>query len=144
MPRLLVACLILAPAPAHAHKLNLFAQVDGVTIAGRAYFPGDIAARQVEVIARDAAGGELGRAKTDDTGHFMLSAPIKTDYHLTAETADGHAANCIVATQIESTRAQIDQSEQRLRFRDVLGGIGFIVGLAGIGFYFKARQRRAT
>ena len=37
----------LMPAPALAHKLNIFAQAEGTTIAGRVYFTGDIPARQV-------------------------------------------------------------------------------------------------
>jgi nickel transport protein len=44
--------------------------------------------------------------------------------------------------QIQELRRQVFESDERLRFRDILGGIGFILGLAGVGFYVKARQRR--
>ena len=40
-------------------------------------------------------------------------------------------------------RQQVYESDERLRFRDILGGIGFILGLAGVAFYMKARQTRA-
>jgi nickel transport protein len=141
MARFVLVWLIFAPAPALAHKMNLFAHVDDVVIAGRTYFPGDIAAREVDVIARDASGNELGRAKTDDSGNFTLTAPIKTDYHLTAEAADGHAASCVVSAQVDAMQGQSDQG---LRIRDFLGGIGYILGLAGIGFYFRARRWKTT
>ena len=48
-----------------------------------------------------------------------------------------------LSTQIQLLRRQISESDERLRFRDILGGIGFILGLAGVAFYMKARQRRA-
>ena len=44
--------------------------------------------------------------------------------------------------QIQELRRQIYESDQRLRFRDFLGGIGFILGLAGVAFYMKARGKR--
>jgi nickel transport protein len=193
MARYLLPLLLLAPAPALAHKLNVFAHVDGATIVGRAYFTGDTAARHVDVIARDPSGRELGRAKTDDGGNFTLPVRVRTDHRLTAETPDGHASGAYVVPaaelpgdvpadanlrgqetsrpdsvstardagpapvgdlastsarlesmqkQIEFLRQQIDESEQRLRLRDLLGGIGYILGLAGIAAYMKSRQKR--
>ena len=45
--------------------------------------------------------------------------------------------------QVDDLRQQIYESDRTLRFHDILGGIGFILGLAGVAFYMKARQRRA-
>jgi nickel transport protein len=42
--------------------------------------------------------------------------------------------------QIQELRRQVFESDERLRFRDILGGIGFILGLTGVAFYMKARQ----
>jgi nickel transport protein len=187
------ALLLFLPVPALAHQLHLFVQPRGATIVGQAYFsPGDVAARQIDVIARDPAGRELGRTKTDDQGNFTLPARVKVDYHLTAE-APGHSDTRVIHAadlpdslpadspssaeaprpaaaetaphdvaailaggpisidaqiealqkQIELLRLQIDKSEQRLRFRDVLGGIGYILGIAGIALYVKSRQNKA-
>jgi nickel transport protein len=193
MARIALALLLLTPAPALAHKLNIFAQVQGTTIVGRVYFPGDVAARQTVVIARDRSGHELERTKSDDKGVFTFPAKEKIDYQITVETADGHAASyslsatelpdslpasaSVPATQsqasskesdsrgaaanggdpssisdeikalqkqIQALRIQVDQLEQQLRFRDVLGGIGYILGLAGLGFYFKTRQTKSA
>jgi nickel transport protein len=192
MARIALALLFLAPAPALAHKLNIYAQSQGAAIVGRVYFPGDLPARQTEVIARDRSGHEMARTKTDDLGNFTFPATMKTDYQITAETPDGHSASYALSAaelpdglpadasepskqphasvkqsdprdaasnghassslydqvdalrkQIQALRIQFDQSEQRTRVRDVLGGIGYILGLAGLGFYFKARQRKS-
>jgi nickel transport protein len=46
-----------------------------------------------------------------------------------------------LGNQLDMLRQQVYDSEQRLRFRDILGGIGFILGLAGVAFYMKARRQ---
>jgi nickel transport protein len=174
--------------------LNLFAQGRGTRISGRVYFSGDIAARQVDVLARNASGRELDRTKTDDDGRFTITARARVDYFLTAETIDGHSATYLLSAaelsdglptndatsastpaepaddvrprdtvgalgedstasnastevlqqQIERLRDQIDQLEHRLQFRDILGGIGYILGLAGIAMYMKSRRTRVA
>ncbi len=179
--------LILAfglPTTAYAHKLHVFAHVEGNSILGNAYFPGGTAAQNVPVIARDATAKELARTITNEKGDFTLTAQVRIDHHLSVETPDGHRAECTVraaelppsvpaseaasnlqtgpsiaidsetklpsATEIElaaikvqviELRLQIDRYEAQTRFRDILGGIGFILGLAGIGFYVKAVKR---
>ena len=84
---------LLIPAAAHAHTLYLFVQnVDGAAIHGRADFPGDVPAQNADIIARDAAGHELGRTTTDEKGNFTLTAQRRVEHRLVAETADGHAS----------------------------------------------------
>ncbi len=48
-----------------------------------------------------------------------------------------------VARQIEPLRAQLNDYEDQLRLRDILGGLAFIIGLAGTAAWVKAGQRRA-
>lgn len=182
----LVAVLLIVlafPHAAQAHKLNLFARVDGTTIRGNAYFRGGGAARKAQVIATDAAGHELGRATTDDDGNFTMQATNRGDYRLTINSGDGHAAEfAIHATELpESLPGTVKTDESRLaqalvpaasaedpvlaelkaltaqvgllreelaklqdqtRFRDLLGGIGFIAGISGAVFYVVALRRR--
>ncbi len=68
----------------------------GAAIEGRAYFPGDVPARKIDVIVRDASGGELGRTTTDDNGNFKFTAHKRVDHYLVAETPDGHSGQYIV------------------------------------------------
>ena len=70
--------------------------------------------------------------------------------------AEGQAANAPVPDDIEQRvaaavareilplRRQIDQWERKTRFRDIIAGIGYIFGLAGVVLYFKAGKRRAS
>lgn len=45
-----------------------------------------------------------------------------------------------VASQVNPLREQIAAYEDRLRLHDILGGIGWIVGVAGLGFFLLARK----
>ena len=47
-----------------------------------------------------------------------------------------------VRKQVRPLREQIEQYEERRHLHDVLGGIGYIVGVAGIAFYFLGVRRR--
>lgn len=46
-----------------------------------------------------------------------------------------------VARHIGPLREQIAAYEDRIRWHDVLGGIGYIVGMSGLACYFLARRR---
>lgn len=45
-----------------------------------------------------------------------------------------------VARHVGPLREQIAAYEDRVRWRDMLGGIGYIVGMTGLAFYFLARR----
>jgi nickel transport protein len=176
------------PSAAWAHKLNVFAHVEGTQIQGRAYFPGKVPAREIQVTAVAPDGRELGRTKTDQDGRFVLAVRERCETKIVAAGDDGHGAEFIlhaaempaelprtvpaeaeaggpppappaagqplppghnVAGQIEALRAQVVELreqvydyEQRLRLRDVLGGLGYILGLAGLACYLLSRRKR--
>lgn len=44
-------------------------------------------------------------------------------------------------SQVAQLRKQLDRYEQKTRLRDVLGGIGYILGLMGLGGYLLAGRR---
>lgn len=46
-----------------------------------------------------------------------------------------------VARHVGPLREQIAAYEDKIRWHDVLGGIGYIVGMTGLAFYFLARRR---
>jgi nickel transport protein len=47
-----------------------------------------------------------------------------------------------VRREVRSLREQLEGYEERVRLRDVLGGIGYILGIAGIASYLMGRRRR--
>ena len=48
-----------------------------------------------------------------------------------------------VARHVGPLRQQIAAYEDKIRWHDVLGGIGYIVGMTGLACYFLARRDRA-
>ena len=167
--------LLLLPTSASAHKIHLFASVDGTTIQGKAYFTIESPARGLSVVAADLAGEQLGRTTTDEQGEFRIEARFRCDHRLTVSTVDGHGASYTVAvaelpqqlpprephtesshapsdgselealrTQIVELRQQFDEHGQRTRMQDVLGAVGYILGIAGVAFYFLALRKRPT
>jgi len=156
--------LAVFPATAFAHQMNIYATVEGKMIRGEVYFRGKVPAQNVTVRATDAAGVEIGKTTTDEQGKFALPAAGRRDHRLVAQSADGHstepltlraalfvddAADPADSQQVEALRAEIDllqeqviACQQHTRVRDVLGGIGWIVGLTGIAYYYLGVRRK--
>lgn len=55
---------------------------------------------------------------------------------------DQRGLDRLLARHINPLREQIAAYEERRRWHDVLGGIGYILGLTGIAFFFMARRGR--
>jgi len=49
-----------------------------------------------------------------------------------------------VAAQVRPLREQIARLEEKIRLRDVIGGIGYLLGVAGIAFYFLGVRKLAA
>jgi len=47
-----------------------------------------------------------------------------------------------VSKQIRPLREQLEQYEEKIRLHDILGGIGYIVGLMGLGYFLSVRKKR--
>lgn len=190
----LAATLLLA-APADAHKIKLFAVVDGEAIAGSVYFTGNVGARGVPIRVYDPEGRLVAETVSDGEGRFRLSVAGAFDHRLVADAGDGHRAEFVVpqsevgeprgsaqgdavalaggvaaegsptpetrdqavwqaraelermieqalSRQITPLREQLAALEERVLWRDVLGGIGYIVGLCGLAAWLLARHRR--
>ncbi|HMT13984.1 MAG TPA: hypothetical protein PKE19_04465 [Aestuariivirga sp.] len=163
MKRLLMIpalCLAFA-APALAHNMKVFAATSGSAITGKVYFVGGGAAMAVPVSLRSADGKTLATLTTAADGSFSFSPVPASVAAVVAEGGDGHmaefpltaAAPVTVAPAAASQDAlaqglrpleeRIDALENTLRLRDVLGGLGYILGLFGLWAWLKARGRAA-
>jgi nickel transport protein len=50
--------------------------------------------------------------------------------------------NKAVSKQIRPLREQLEGYEEKIRLHDILGGVGYIIGLMGLGYFLGARKRR--
>ncbi len=158
--------LAAAAATARGHSLQLFAERDGPDVRGEAYFSGGGAARGLIVRALAADGSAVGEATTDAAGRFAIRGAPDGPLRIVAETLDGHRAEWPLdaAPAASPPTAPAEAGPDRpatpatrpaapaplgrpesVRLRDVIAGIGYIAGLAGLALWWRARRtlRRA-
>lgn len=87
---LLALAWILAAAPASAHRVNIFAWVEGDQVHTESKFPGGRAVNGGVIRVLDASGKELLSGKTDDDGGFSFPIPQKSDLVIVLEAGMGH------------------------------------------------------
>lgn len=161
--------LLLIAAPAQAHKLKVFATVEGAEIAGSAYFVGGEKAAGVPGRILGADGSVVAIFATGPDGGFRQKAAARMDHLIAVESEDGHAAQftipaaefpptlpegkataapadtaaleAAIARQIRPLREQIDAYESRIRLHDLMGGVGAIFGLFGCWAWLQSRRR---
>ncbi|MEN9847952.1 MAG: hypothetical protein RL368_692 [Pseudomonadota bacterium] len=162
---LLLCCI--APSVA-AHALHIFVLTDGQHLLGRAYFGENLPAAREEVMLYGEQAQLIAKTQTDDTGRFVFELPRRQDYNVIIEGMEGHRAEYHLAAQeipenvaanlpvgsaelqtlisatvrqeLQALREQLDRYTLRIYWHDVLGGIGYIFGFAGLFFYFQARR----
>jgi nickel transport protein len=167
--RIVVASLlcVCAASAAQAHSLNLFVREEAGAVKGSAYFTGGVPAKSIEV--QVFAGGDqpVATVTTGDDGNFTYAAAAGRALRFVASTPDGHRAeaklegaggvapsapaNLVAAPEnttnlereIGAVQTALDRLEHKLWLRDVIGGIGYIFGLAGFWALWKARSKGA-
>lgn len=172
--RLLAAAFLLAgltaAGPAWAHKMKVFAVIEGDAIVGSAYFSPGGRVQDAEAVL-SVGGEEVARTRTGTDGEFRFALTRPGPYRIAVDGGDGHAAFFTVADgappaapaslsapaaigeaaleqalarQIRPLREQIDAYEEKIRLHDILGGLGVIAGLAGVAFGLSERRKRRT
>ena len=182
--------LLFAPVRALAHKVTVFAWVEGDTVHTESKFSGGRVAKEARIEVYDAAGQKLLEGTTDDQGHFAFKPPRPEALRIVLIAGAGHQNEWRVAAE-EFTDApappapaapaaaspppstdpaaggtltltpgefqtMIDQALDRKlapimhhlvaldkgpSVSDILGGIGYIIGLVGLGAYLQSRRK---
>ncbi len=195
-PAVMLAALALLaallPAPVQAHRINIFAWLEGDSVMVECGFNRSSPVRSGLITVFDGANGkELLQGHTDDKGHFSFPVPpaARAGHGLRIQIAagEGHrnewimdasefsgadaptggaqgAAAPSAPAQTQAGRpataddvraivnAALDAKLGPIRrdlaaqvnagpgLRDIIGGIGWILGLAGMGLYFRGRR----
>ncbi|MEM2145689.1 MAG: carboxypeptidase-like regulatory domain-containing protein, partial [Candidatus Jordarchaeaceae archaeon] len=194
MQNKIVAIMIFAfflwPASVEAHKLKVFATVEGQNIKGKVSLNDGEPIWDATVKVFDPTGKEIASTRTDEEGNFTIKAEFYCDYRIVADSGDGHGAEYKLSAsllpaglpkraatpsdrsqtatklpqevagekshshlssddQFEMLRAeiarlseQLQRYEDRVRMTDIIGGIGYIVGLTGAAYYYLGSRRR--
>ena len=192
----LIAPVLAFSTEALAHRVNLFAWVEGGTVLTESKFSGGAKARGARMTATDKATGALIASGTTDgegawsfaltdearkaahdivividageghrnewtvpAGDFAPSSagesPVREAASAAqpAATASGEAAASLTEAQIEAAvsraldarlapvmRALAENASQGPKLSEIVGGIGWLVGLFGIAAYFRRKR----
>jgi nickel transport protein len=140
----LVVCLLcLRIEPAHAHRVNLFAWVEGDTVYVESKFSGGRRVNRGKISVTDSQGTEFLTGVTNEKGEFSFRVPKKTELKIVLLAGTGHRAEWIIpAGEIKmSASGKKPLSEKNTTFKGIIIGIGCIFGLAGIAAYIRRRKK---
>ncbi len=86
----LMIFLFISVSPANAHKVTVFAWVNGDTVFVESKFAGGRKVKEGEVVVSDSEGNQLLKGKTNDEGEFSFKIPKKTALTVTLIAGMGH------------------------------------------------------
>jgi nickel transport protein len=87
---------VLVGAPASAHILKVFAEVQGDTIVGEGYFSNGAVPAQhaVDIFGPDKQ--KVGEVITDDKGKFSFKPIKRQNYTFVIDAGEGHRAEWVI------------------------------------------------
>lgn len=191
---LALICFLIVVPRAVAHKVTIFAWVEGDTVHTESKFSGGKMVKNGAVEVFDGQGTRLLDGRTDDQGEFSFKAPKITDLTIVLTAGMGHRnswkltaaelgaetsaetavdpapsaatgstarrqaspppagpglsaaeVDAIVARRLDQklqplTRMLVAARDKGPTVSDILGGIGYIIGLVGLGAYMRYRK----
>ena len=177
---------------ADAHRVTVFAWVEGDTVHVESKFPGGKKVQEGRVLVYDSEGSLFLEGVTDEQGTFQFQVPRKSALKIVLEAGMGHRAEwTIPAEEIEGAapeaskaaagaqestvqekagstpatggasvgemeaavekaldkklqpivRMLAESQHKRPSLSDILGGIGYILGLVGLASYLHYRRK---
>jgi nickel transport protein len=92
-------CLGLGTGPGWAHKVSIFAWVDGDTVHTQSKFSGGKRPKDCTVVVYGMDGKQLLEGKTDENGEFSFKVPQKTGLKVVLKASMGHLAEWTIPAE---------------------------------------------
>lgn len=102
--------LALCGTPAWAHKVMIFAWVEGDTVYTQSKFSGGKRAKHSSVVVYDEEGNRLLEGKTDKQGEFSFKVPKKTSLKIVLKASMGHMAEWKISAEEITAVAPVSES----------------------------------
>jgi len=184
---LFLLLLLSLPLSVWAHKVYIYAWVEGDRVFTESFFPDGRKAVHSQIEVLDEHGNKLLTGKTDSQGMFSFPLPPKKELKIVLRYPGGHRAEfdleveekpvsegrhegghtdnhppsvgvpCIGEEEIRTIVEEVlDEKLEPIKGRlaasqkrgpgiaEILGGIGYIIGLMGVAIYFTHRKRGNT
>lgn len=97
-------------SPALAHKVTIFAWVEGDTVHTQSKFSGGKKAKSAPVTVFDTEGNRLLEGKTDENGEFSFKIPQKSGLKVVLNAAMGHKAEWLIPAEEITTVSVLKNS----------------------------------
>ena len=123
-----VIWVVFPSAHVSAHKVTIFAWVEGDTVYTQSKFSKGRNAKNSTVVVYDKAGNLLLEGKTDENGLFSFKVPKKTDLKVVLKASMGHLAEWTIPA--EEINAVAGVSEINVQEAGVGGTAGQEASLA--------------
>ena len=144
----LIFCFAWAMWPSHsnAHRMLVDHVVENGTVSVDVFFPDGKPARNVKVEVYRADETLYLSGETDEAGRFNFNPGDENFYKVVAIGKLGHKAEQEVSLSTAEKPEGIIPTEDEVRkrdpipFREIFAGFGYILGVAGILIYLKARS----
>lgn len=96
---------------AYAHRINVFAWVEGKTINIESKFSGGKVVKSGKVTVADPVGNHVFSGITDDQGKTSFNIQEAIDYYITVSTGEGHKGTWkVLAYEISGPQLESNQS----------------------------------
>jgi nickel transport protein len=100
--------LVFSNVPAWAHRVTIFAWVEGDTVYTQSKFSGGRKAKGATVVVYDKEGNQLLDGSTDEKGQFSFKVPQRTELKVALKASVGHLAEwAIPAEEIMGAAASL-------------------------------------
>ncbi len=99
------------PGPVSAHKVTIFAWVEGDTVYTRSKFSGGKRAKNTTVVVYDEDGNQLLEGRTDEKGEFAFKVPEKTTLQVVLKASMGHLAEWTIPEEEISGVSPVPEPE---------------------------------
>ena len=110
----LVALALLIAENTYAHRVNVFAWVEGDTIFVESKFSGGKKVKGGTIVVTDASGAEMLTGTTNEEGEFSFKPARRTQLKITLKAGMGHQAEwTIPAEDFEPTTPAADTSVRK-------------------------------
>ena len=91
--------LMLAAVPAQAHKVMVFAWVEGDTVFTESKFASGRYAKNARLIVYNAAGEKLLEGRSDDRGQWAFKPPAPQTLQIVLQAGSGHRGEWKIAAE---------------------------------------------
>ena len=189
---LIVFVIVASPSTAVAHRVYVYAWVEGNKVYTESYFSSGDRVRKGLIQVYSPDGKKLVEGRTNDKGEFSFAIPQRTDLRIVLNAAMGHKGEYVLKAEelgggtSKKTEKTVSEkvakketmkvnvpstgiSEEKIRIivekaldarlkpiarsiallreekgpgvTEVVGGIGYIIGLMGVVLYVKGRKK---